>query len=94
MSTFMSTLGPFRGQPQCLQAIVAINTRNHDPCVELSAERLHEYAGRSDSEDGPSEVETAIERDTHLTARQRRALIEVYRSFAGRSGPGSRGSRG
>jgi transcriptional regulator with XRE-family HTH domain len=53
--------------------------------LEVSAETLHEYAGRSpDADDGPSEVEEAIEHDVHLTARQRQALLEVYRSFAGR----------
>jgi transcriptional regulator with XRE-family HTH domain len=53
--------------------------------LEVSAETLHEYAGRAaDADDGPSDVEEAIERDTHLTARQRQALLEVYRSFTGR----------
>ena len=51
--------------------------------LELSAETLHEYAGGATSADGePPEVEAAIERDKSLTARQRQALVEVYRAFA------------
>ena len=53
--------------------------------LELSAEKLYEQAGRaSPDDDEPSEVEAAIARDKRLTARQRQALLEVYRSFAGR----------
>ena len=57
--------------------------------LELSAETLYEQAGRRTDEQGPTEVELAIERDPRLTARQRRTLLEVYRSLAGR--PSSRG---
>jgi transcriptional regulator with XRE-family HTH domain len=52
--------------------------------LDLSAETLYEQAGRRPEEDGPSEVEVAIEQDPRLTLRQRRALLEVYRSFTGR----------
>jgi transcriptional regulator with XRE-family HTH domain len=55
--------------------------------LELSAETVNQYSGRAaDSDDGPSEVETAIESDPYLRPRQRQALLEVYRSFAGRPG--------
>jgi transcriptional regulator with XRE-family HTH domain len=57
--------------------------------LELSVETLYEYAGRgSASDDEPSEVEAAIERDTDLTTRQRQALLEVYRAFTRRPGGG------
>src|SRR5688572_10003991 len=53
--------------------------------LEVSAETLYEQAGwRRPDDEGPSEVEQAIERDPRLTMTQRRALLEVYRSFAGR----------
>ena len=52
--------------------------------LDLSAETLHQQAGRRAEDDGPSEVEAAIEQDARLTLRQRRALLEVYRSFTGR----------
>ncbi len=52
--------------------------------LDLSAETLRQQAGRGPEEDGPSEVEAAIEQDARLTLRQRRALLEVYRSFTGR----------
>jgi transcriptional regulator with XRE-family HTH domain len=52
--------------------------------LELSAETLNEQAGRSrKGNQEPSDVEAAIGRDPRLTARQRSALLEVYRSFAG-----------
>ncbi len=51
--------------------------------LELSAESLNQYTGRSSDsgDDAPSEVEAAIERDPHLRPRQRQALLEVYRAF-------------
>ena len=52
--------------------------------LELSAETLYEQAGRRTDDEEPTEVEQAIERDLRLTAKQRKALLEVYRSFAGR----------
>lgn len=57
--------------------------------LELSAESLYEHAGRAAPGDDtePTEVELAIERDERLNARERQALLEVYRSFAGRRTP-------
>ena len=52
--------------------------------LELSAETLYEQAGRRPDDEEPTEVEQAIEQDLRLTAKQRKALLEVYRSFAGR----------
>ena len=54
--------------------------------LELSADSLHRYTEQASVAEGRSEVEAAIERDQHLKPRQRRALLEVYRSFVGRSG--------
>jgi transcriptional regulator with XRE-family HTH domain len=54
--------------------------------LELSAETLYEQAGRvrpGDDEEA-TEVEQAIEHDPRLDAHQKRALLDVYRSFAGR----------
>ena len=57
--------------------------------LELSAETLYEQAGwvRPGDDEEPTEVEQAIERDPRLDAHQRRALLDVYRSFAGRRRP-------
>jgi transcriptional regulator with XRE-family HTH domain len=57
--------------------------------LELSSDQLYEQAGwRSPGEEeDPTEVEVAIEQDTLLTAKQRQALLEVYRSFSGRRAP-------
>lgn len=57
--------------------------------LEVSADTLYEQAGRAapGDDDEPSEVETAIGRDAQLSARQRQALLEVYRSFTGRRAP-------
>ena len=52
--------------------------------LKVSADTLYQQAGKRTAEEGPSEVELAIEADPRLNARQRRALLEVYRSFAGR----------
>jgi transcriptional regulator with XRE-family HTH domain len=51
--------------------------------LNVSEQKLYEQAGKRPAETRPSEVELAIERDLRLTARQRKALLEVYRSFAG-----------
>lgn len=52
--------------------------------LQLSSEALDKYTGRSDLEDDrPSQVEQAIASDPRLSSRQRRALLEVYRAFAG-----------
>jgi transcriptional regulator with XRE-family HTH domain len=61
--------------------------------LELSAEKLYEQAGWSvpgTEDEDDSEVESAIEADSRLTARQRQALLEVYRSFTGRRAPRTR----
>ena len=56
--------------------------------LELSAETLYSETGRvRPDSDAPSEVEAAIARDPWLDGPQRRALLEVYRSFAGRRRP-------
>ena len=56
--------------------------------LELSAEQLYQQAGRAaPGDEEATEVEEAIGRDHRLSARQRQALLEVYRSFAGRRGP-------
>jgi transcriptional regulator with XRE-family HTH domain len=54
--------------------------------LELSAEKLYEQAGRPTpgDEEEPTPVETAIQGDARLTARQRQALLEVYHAFTGR----------
>ena len=51
--------------------------------LEVSEEQLYEQAGKRPADTGPTDVELAIERDVRLTPRQRKALLEVYRSFAG-----------
>lgn len=48
--------------------------------LELSAETLYEQAGVSEEQE-EGEVERAIENDQRLTPRQRKALVEIYRSF-------------
>ena len=53
--------------------------------LEVSADQLYQQAGKRPAGEGPSEVELAIEADPRLNARHRRALLEVYRSFAGPS---------
>jgi transcriptional regulator with XRE-family HTH domain len=56
--------------------------------LELSAETLYAQAGRVRTNgDEPTETEQAIARDPRLDAAQRRALLEVYRSFARRRRP-------
>jgi transcriptional regulator with XRE-family HTH domain len=54
--------------------------------LELSAEALKEHGARSAEDDDGTDpaVVTAIREDPALTARQRRALLEVYYSFSGR----------
>jgi transcriptional regulator with XRE-family HTH domain len=51
--------------------------------LDMSASALYEQAGIHplESDDGPS-ARAAIEADERLTGRQRRALLEVYDSFA------------
>jgi transcriptional regulator with XRE-family HTH domain len=49
--------------------------------LKLPADQLFEQAGRPDDED--SDVVKAIREDPKLSARQRDALLEVYRGFVG-----------
>jgi transcriptional regulator with XRE-family HTH domain len=52
--------------------------------LQLSAEALYEQGARRQDEDiDESAVVVAIRADPHLTARQRQALLEVYRAFVG-----------
>src|SRR5688500_8304980 len=51
--------------------------------LHLSAEALSEQGACHDDEGGESAVVTAIRADPKLTARQRRALLEVYSAFTG-----------
>lgn len=53
--------------------------------LDVSADALYEQAGMSDApeEDATTGVRAAIREDRRLTARQRRALLEVYDAFAG-----------
>src|SRR5919206_4437535 len=48
--------------------------------LKLPTEKLYEQAGREE-EDEDSDVVKAIRADPNLTARQRDALLEVYRGF-------------
>ena len=54
--------------------------------LELSADALKQHGGRRTADDDQTEppVVTAINEDPALSARQRRALLEVYYSFTGR----------
>jgi transcriptional regulator with XRE-family HTH domain len=55
--------------------------------LELSADTLYDHAGvNRDEEPEESEVVRAVREDPNLTGRQRQALIEVYRAFAGERG--------
>src|SRR5215212_4117412 len=52
--------------------------------LEMSADALYEEAGihvQDDADDESPATRAAIEADPHLTARQRRALLEVYDAF-------------
>lgn len=51
--------------------------------LETSVDVLYEQAGirREDDGDGEPAVVRAIREDPNLSARQRRALIEIYESF-------------
>ncbi len=51
--------------------------------LQTSADALREQAGVPRESDGDSAVIEAIRADDRLTAAQRRALLEVYRSFTG-----------
>ena len=66
--------------------------------LQLSAEALSEHGGRRHGDDahGADEpaVAAAIRADPELTARERRALLEIYNAFVerrrGGGGPGTR----
>jgi transcriptional regulator with XRE-family HTH domain len=65
--------------------------------LEVSVETLYERGGRGragDREDEEPPVVQAIRDDPRLTARQRQALLEVYKAFVGdrgaTGGPGAR----
>jgi transcriptional regulator with XRE-family HTH domain len=56
--------------------------------LQLSADALNEHGGRGAGADADEEpaVVAAIRADPKLTARQRQALLEVYRAFVDRGG--------
>ena len=49
--------------------------------LSISAESLYVRAGLLEHPEGSPSVTEAIEADPELTARQRQALLEIYRSF-------------
>lgn len=49
--------------------------------LHISAQALYVQAGLIEDREPPSDVETAIRADTHLTERQRQVLIDIYESF-------------
>ena len=49
--------------------------------LRISAETLYVRAGILDEDGDPTDLEVGILRDPHLTERQKRILIDVYRSF-------------
>ena len=51
--------------------------------LNTSAEALYEQAGVAVEDESATVVVEAIRADPHLTARQRQALLEVYKSFVG-----------
>ncbi|MGZ8649627.1 MAG: helix-turn-helix domain-containing protein [Solirubrobacteraceae bacterium] len=74
-----------RGLRDPSEKVLAEIARN----LDLSADALYEQAGMSDApaEDETTGVRAAIHEDRRLTARQRRALLEVYDAFAGPAAP-------
>ncbi len=58
--------------------------------LSISAESLYQRAGwLAGDEPKDSRVVEAIEGDSHLTAGQRRALVEIYESFVGANNKGN-----
>jgi transcriptional regulator with XRE-family HTH domain len=51
--------------------------------LKMSADTLYEQAGVAPESEEASETVAAIEEDPRLTPRQRRAMLEIYESFAG-----------
>lgn len=49
--------------------------------LSISAETLYVRAGLLEHPSGTASVEEALEADARLSARQRQALLEIYRSF-------------
>lgn len=49
--------------------------------LHISAQALYVQAGLIEDREPPSDVETAIRADTHITERQRQVLIDIYESF-------------
>lgn len=49
--------------------------------LSISAESLYVRAGLLEHPEGSTSVVEAVENDPALTARQRQAMIEIYRSF-------------
>lgn len=74
-----------RGLRDPSEKVLAEIARN----LDLSADALYEQAGMSDApEEGEANaVRVAILEDRRLNPRQRRALLEVYDSFAGAAPP-------
>jgi len=60
--------------------------------LQLSADALQQHGGRrprgDEAEDAEPAVVAAIRADPRLTARQRQALLGVYRAFVERPGAG------
>lgn len=54
--------------------------------LHVSMDALYEQAGLNQNDEGPSQVVEAIREDPKLTARQRRALIDVYEAFVAAGG--------
>jgi transcriptional regulator with XRE-family HTH domain len=63
--------------------------------LEISSETLYVKAGILEEREPSEDLEEVISRDPHLTAEQRQALVEMYRSFRQltklRAGPQGRG---
>jgi transcriptional regulator with XRE-family HTH domain len=58
--------------------------------LQLSADALSEHGGRRHAgggDEAETEVVAAIRADPRLTARQRQALLEVYKAFVERGTP-------
>ena len=62
--------------------------------LEISSETLYVKAGILEEREPAEDLEAVIARDPHLTGEQRRALVEMYRSFRQltelRAAPGAR----
>ena len=74
-----------RGLRDPSEKVLAEIARN----LDVSADALYEQAGMSDAQEDEeaNAVRVAIHEDPRLNPRQRRALLEVYDSFAGAAPP-------